>query len=60
MICKMMPMDPAQMDMMKDRMEMMMSMMQQGHAVHDDVRRHADDDDARCDQLGGGDTVPLR
>jgi hypothetical protein len=30
MVCKMMPMDPAQMDMMKDRMNMMMQSMQQG------------------------------
>ncbi|MGN6104745.1 MAG: hypothetical protein ACTHU0_06565 [Kofleriaceae bacterium] len=30
MICKMMPTDMSQMDMMKDRMNMMMSMMQSG------------------------------
>jgi hypothetical protein len=30
MICKMMPMDPSQMEMMKDRMSMMTSMMNNG------------------------------
>ncbi|HVK74846.1 MAG TPA: hypothetical protein VM734_16065 [Kofleriaceae bacterium] len=30
MVCKMMPMDPSQMDMMRERMKMMESMMGQG------------------------------
>ena len=59
MMCQMMPMDPSQMDMMKDRMDMMMSMMSNGHAVHDDVRRHADDDVLDVISDGGGETVPL-